>query len=51
MTKKKEIKDKPGAPGLLKKKRNPFLNRFGGFNLIDRFPVYNKKRDKKQKKE
>lgn len=56
MAKKKKIKGKLGAPSDkikrdLKKKRNPFLNRKGGFDLIDRFPVYKEKRDKKQKKE
>lgn len=51
MTRKKRNKDKLGSSSLKKKKKNPFLNRSGGFDLIERFPTYEKNRDKKQKKE
>ena len=54
MTKKKEIKNKLGAPGLLKK-NNPYLKPDGGVDLIDKFPgidymPYEKKKIIKRKR-
>jgi len=54
MIKKEKTKIKLGSRAL-KKKKNPFLNRNGGFDLIDKFPgidfmIYEKERIKKQKR-
>jgi len=52
MTKKKQIRNKLGAPSL---KKNPFLKPDGGLDLIEKFPgidfiPYEKRRIKKSKK-
>ena len=49
MTKKKQIKDKPRELGY-KKNKNPFLKPGGGFDLIDKFPAYEKKKTMKKRR-
>ena len=41
---KKNIKGKLGAP---RKAKNPYLKPNGGFDLIEKFPSYKKKENKK----
>lgn len=43
----KKINSKPGAPS--DKKKNPFLNPDGSFDLIEKFPVYKSKKKRKTK--
>jgi len=50
MTKKKQIKGKPGEPGY-KKNKNLFLKPSGGFNLIEKFPAYEKKKITKKRRD
>jgi len=47
MTKKKQNKDKLGAP---RKAENPYLNIKGGIDLIEVFPKYKNRKKRKAKK-
>jgi len=49
MTKKKQIRGEPGDPGY-KKNKNPFLKPGGGFDLIEKFPAYEKKKIVKKRR-
>ena len=49
MTKKKQIRGEPRDLGH-KKNKNPFLKPGGGFDLIEKFPAYEKKKITKKTK-
>jgi len=49
MTKKKQIRGEPGEPGY-KKNKNLFLKPKGGFDLVERFPAYKKKKITKKRR-
>jgi len=46
----KQIKGEPGEPGY-KKNKKLFLKPSGGFDLIEKFPTYEKKKIKKKRRE
>lgn len=48
MAKKKQINNKLGAR--VRRKKNPFLNPDGSFNLIEKFPKYRIKKKRKTKR-
>ena len=50
MAKIKKINNKLGVPGKDKKNKNPFLKPDGGFDLIEKFPVYESKKKRKKRR-
>jgi len=48
MTRKKKIDNRLGAR--VTKNKNPFLNPGGGFDLIEKFPEYESKRKRKERR-